>query len=79
METEQNQNQSLKKQLKNLTSKAKTAEDITLLIEKVQNTNKINRRTKDGKKLQGELLDIIYERANYLADYKPNEYYDSTI
>lgn len=63
----------------NLTSKAKTAEDIAYLIEKVQNTKKINRRTNEGKRFQGELLDIIYERANYLADYKADKYYDSTI
>ena len=52
------ENQSLKEKLTTLTSKAEFIKDIKYLEDKIKTSRTINRRTKAGRELTQELLNI---------------------
>lgn len=64
-------NQNLKQKLMTLTSKAKKLSDLDYLQKKIETSKTINRRTKDGRQLTNELLEIINIKAKELMNSEP--------
>lgn len=47
---------------------SKNFDEVDYVQDKIKNTSQINRKTKEGRKLTEELLELVIKRKMYLAD-----------
>lgn len=71
------ENQKFKTKLTNLVSKCETLEDVEYLEQRIQKTDKINRRTQEGRALTESLLNACNKQARkIISDNKILPFYE---